>query len=144
MLKNISPLISPELLKNLAEMGHGDEIVLADAHFPGHSCHHKVVHADGLGVAALISAILPIFELDQYAPPLVMMAPVADDWADPELERRYLAAITPHLPNATIAKIERFAFYARTKQAFCVVMTGETGKYGNIILKKGVQPVTVI
>lgn len=142
MLKGISPLISPSLLEILARMGHGDEIVLADAHFPGESLNPRVVRADGLTIPALLSAILPLMELDSYVPdPLVMMAPVAGDTLDPLVEESYLLAILPFYPEIkSIARQERFAFYQRAKSAFAVVMTGETAKYGNIILVKGVTP----
>ena len=142
MLKGISPLISPELLKVLASMGHGDEIVLADAHFPGHTMNKQVLRADGLKIPDLLAAILPLFELDQYVPhPLAMMAAVEGDQLDPAVETSYLQAIHKTNPQApAIERIERFAFYERAKQAFAVVMTGETAKYGNIILKKGVTP----
>ncbi len=142
MLKTISPLLSPDLLAVLCRMGHGDEIVLADAHFPGETCNPRVLRADGLGVAALLDAVLPLFELDSYvADPLVMMAPVEGDALDPAVEAAYLVPVRRHAPAAPpIARIERFAFYERAKRAFAVVMTGETAKYGNIILKKGVTP----
>ena len=88
MLKGISPLISPELLDVLARMGHGDEIVLADAHFPGETMGRRVVRADGLRIADLLDAILPLFELDAYVDdPLVMMAPVEGDTLDPAVEQ---------------------------------------------------------
>lgn len=142
MLKGISPLISPELLATLSTMGHGDEIVLADAHFPGDSFNSFVIRADGLRIPDLLEAILPLFELDSYVPhPLVMMAPVAGDQLDPSVEERYLERI--HITNpqvAPIERIDRFEFYERTKNAFAVVMTGEAVKYGNILLKKGVTP----
>jgi len=143
MLKGISPLLSPELLAVLARMGHGDEIVLADAHFPGETIGKRVVRADGLGIADLLDAILPLFELDTYADaPLVMMAPVPGDALDSSVEDAYRAAIDRHAPDAPpIARVERFAFYERAREAFAVVMTGETAKYGNIILTKGVTPV---
>ncbi|MEI9960526.1 MAG: L-fucose mutarotase [Limisphaerales bacterium] len=141
MLKGIAPCISPELLKVLAEMGHGDEIVLADAHFPGHSMNARVLRADGLGVATLLNGILPLFELDSYAEPLVMMAPVTGDQLDPTVESNYMATIRRHVPQAKFpTRIERFAFYERARKAFAVVVTGETAKYGNLILKKGVTP----
>ncbi|TVR55721.1 MAG: L-fucose mutarotase [Puniceicoccaceae bacterium] len=142
MLKGISPLLSPELLALLHRMGHGDELVLADAHFPGHSIHRTVLRADGLEIAPLLDAILPLFELDGYVPdPLAMMAPVEGDTLDPEVERRYRAAIERHQPGApAILRLERFAFYERARGAFAVLMTGETAKYGNLILKKGVTP----
>jgi L-fucose mutarotase len=142
MLKGISSLISPELLRVLASMGHGDEIVLADAHFPGHSFNKRVLRSDGLKIPDLLEAILPLFELDRYVPhPLIMMAPVQGDTLDPQVEDSYLNRI--HKTNADVAPIqrmERYAFYERAKNAFAVVMTGETAKYGNIILKKGVTP----
>ncbi len=142
MLIGISPLLSPELLSVLYRMGHGDEIVLADAHFPGESCNARVIRADGLRIADLLDAILPLFALDSYADsPVIMMAPVPGDELDPSVEARYREAIDRYWPDTPpIARIERFAFYARAKGAFAVVMTGETAKYGNIILKKGVTP----
>ena len=143
MLKGISPLVSPELLAVLCRMGHGDEVVLADAHFPGHSLGVPVVRADGLRVGALLDAILPLFELDGYVDaPVVMMAAVPGDRLDPAVEAAYRAAIDRHAPQTpAIARVERFAFYERAKQAFAIVMTGETAKYGNVLLKKGVTPV---
>lgn len=143
MLKGISPLISPDLLAVLARMGHGDEIVLADAHFPGESFNSRVLRADGLLISELLSAILPLFELDSYVPfPMVMMAAVEGDELDPLVEQRYLEAIHQSNPNvAPIDRIDKFVFYERTRSAFAVVMTGETAKYGNIILKKGVTPI---
>ncbi len=142
MLKGISPLLSPELLATLHRMGHGDEIVLADAHFPGETCNDCVLRADGLGIAPLLDAILPLLELDAYAPdPLVMMAAVEGDSLDPTVEAGYQVVIGKHVPSApAVTRIERFAFYERAKQAFAVVATGELAKYGNIILKKGVTP----
>ena len=142
MLKGISPLVSPELLAVLARMGHGDEIVLADAHFPGESFNGRVLRADGLRIPALLDAVLPLFELDAYVDaPLVMMAAVEGDTLDPAVEQSYLVPIKKHAPEApAIARIDRFAFYERTKGAFAVLMTGETAKYGNILLKKGVTP----
>lgn len=141
MLKGIAPCISPDLLKTLAEMGHGDEIVLADAHFPGHTFNPKVLRADGLAITTLLDGILPILELDSYAPPLAMMAAVPGDKLDPKVEASYLKVIRRHVPGAKVPeRVERFAFYERARKAFAVVMTGETAKYGNIILKKGVTP----
>ena len=140
MLKGISPAISPELLKTLAEMGHGDEIVLADAHFPGHTMNNRVLRADGVGVDALLKGLIPLFELDSYAPPLVMMAAVSGDQLDPTVEQRYRKALFGDAPGLPIERIDRFAFYDRAKAAYAVVMTSEMAKYGNILLKKGVTP----
>ena len=129
-------MISPELLKTLAEMGHGDEIVLSDAHFPAHSVNARVLRADGLAADRLLAAISPLFELDAYATPVVMMAPVAGDALDPAVEAAYRRALGY---TGEIEMMERYAFYDRARRAFAVVVTGETRKYGNVILKKGVS-----
>jgi L-fucose mutarotase len=143
MLKGIHPIISPELLKVLAEMGHGDEIVLADAHFPGHTfCPKNVLRGDGLQIPDLLNGIIPVFELDSYDHPLIMMAAVEGDALDPQVEADYMAAIHVHAPEAPAPiRIDRFAFYDRVKTAYACVMTGTTAKYGNIVLKKGVTPI---
>ena len=138
MLKGISPLISPALLKTLAEMGHGDELVLADAKFPGHALCRTVHRADGLSVTNLLEAILPLIDLDTYAHPLFMMAPVEGDPLDPTVEDRYMAAIRTCSPDApSPERLERFSFYDRSTRAYACVMTGEQAGYGNLILKKG-------
>jgi L-fucose mutarotase len=141
MLKGIAPCVGPELLKTLAEMGHGDEIVLADAHFPGTTLNSRVLRTDGVGITTLLDGILPLFELDSYAEPLIMMAAVSGDQLDPAVEAGYLNVIRRHVPAANAPlRIDRFAFYERARQAFAIIMTGETAKYGNILLKKGVTP----
>ncbi len=138
MLKGISPVISPTLLKILAEMGHGDEIVLSDAHFPAHTFNSTVVRADGLGVDTLLKGIIPLFELDSYATPVIMMEAVPGDTLDPAVEAKYRAAMGY---EGTIERMERYAFYERAKNAYACVISGETAKYGNIIIKKGVTPI---
>ena len=142
MLRGISPLLSPDLLATLARMGHGDELVLADAHFPGHSLGPPVIRADGLRIADLLDAILPLLTLDDFVEtPLAMMAPVSGDAADPQVWASYRHAIERHAPGTpSPEQVERHAFYERAKRAFAIVMTGETAKYGNLILKKGVTP----
>ena len=141
MLKGIHPAIGPELLKILAEMGHGDEIILADAHFPGHSFNDQVLRADGVKITTLLDGILPLFELDSYDDPLIMMQAVEGDSLDPNVESSYRSEIEKHAPDAPeVIRIGRFEFYDRAEKAAAVVMTGETAKYANIILKKGVTP----
>jgi L-fucose mutarotase len=141
MLKGIDPIVCPDLLKIMAEMGHGDELILADAHFPGHTFCEKVIRGDGLQIPALLEGIIPLFELDSYSDPLIMMAAVEGDTLDPQVEVDYMAAIQKAAPNAPgVTRIGRFEFYDRAEKAFAVVMTGTTVKYGNIILKKGVTP----
>ena len=138
LLKGVSPAISPELLKVLAEMGHGDEIVFSDAHFPAHTMNARVIRADGLGCDELLKGLAPLFELDSYATPVVMMEAVKGDTLDPEVEKKYRAALGY---KGEIERMERYAFYERAKKAYAVVLTGETAKYGNVIIKKGVIPV---
>ena len=141
MLKGISKFVGPELLLILHQMGHGDELVLADAHFPGHSLGPKVLRADGIPVRDLLDGILPLFELDSYAPPLVMMEVVKGDTPDLGVEQDYMRAVKRHAPGAPDPiRIDRYAFYDRARSAFAIVMTGELRKYGNLILKKGVTP----
>ena len=142
MLIGISPALSPELLNALYRMGHGDEIVLADAHFPGETFNQNVIRADGLKIATLLEGIMPLFILDQYVDhPVAMMAAVPGDELDPTVEDGYMKAIkTTWSETMAPERVERFAFYERARSAYAVVMTGETAKYGNIILKKGVTP----
>lgn len=142
MLKGVSPLVSPELLADLSRMGHGDEIVLADAHFPGEAIGQRVHRADGVRIPDLLDGILPLFVLDTYVQcPLMMMAAAEGDTLDPAVENAYMNVVKRHCPDAAeIARIDRFSFYEQAKQAFAVVVTGETAKYGNILLKKGVTP----
>ena len=142
MLKGISPLISPDLIEVLYRMGHGDEIVFADAHFPGESLGPRVIRADGLKIPALLGAVLPLLELDRYADdPVAMMAAVEGDSLDPKVAASYRAVIDQLAPGTPpTLQIERFAFYERARGAFAIVATGDTAKYGNVILKKGVTP----
>ncbi|MBP5322112.1 MAG: L-fucose mutarotase [Kiritimatiellae bacterium] len=138
MLKGISPYVSPDLLKTLAEMGHGDELILGDAHFPGHTLGKRVLRADGLRITQMLEGIIPLFDLDTYAPSLVMMRPVPGDTLDPSVEASYLEVIRRFVPDPPkVERIDRFAFYDRARDAFSIVITGETAIYGNLLLKKG-------
>lgn len=140
MLKNISPIISPELLKILAEMGHGDEIVIADGNFPSHSVNDRVVRTDGHGGVEVLDAILNLFPLDTYAEKNVMlMQVVPGDKVETPIWDEYQATMEKY-ENGNIRTdyIERFAFYDRAKTAYAVIATGEKALYANIILKKGV------
>lgn len=139
MLRGISTLISPELLYTLARMGHGDELVFADAYFPGDSTNARVLRADGLLIRDLLDAILPLVVLDAYAAtPLAMMAPAGGDRLDPAVEAGYRAVVECHYPGTPAPeRLDRQAFYERARRAFAVVMTGDTALYGNLIVTKG-------
>ena len=141
MLKGISPLITPELLKIIAEMGHGDELVLADGNFPAASIGKRCVRADGHGCAAGREALMPLFPLDDFveAPLAVMEVPhgmFPEDKAPVWDAFRRAAAID--MPDAKFEMMEHDAFMERARAAYAVVQTGETALYGNIIIRKGV------
>ena len=139
MLKGIDPVLSPDLLKALCEMGHGDEILFADAHFPGRTNAKELIRADGIPVDRLLKAVIPLFELDSYATPVIMTAPVPGDTLDPNVEARVRKALNY---DKKIEFITRDELYERAKKCFAIVQTGETAKYGNIFIKKGVTPVS--
>ncbi len=128
------------MLKILAEMGHGDEIVIADGNFPSHSVNGRVVRADGHGGVELLDAILNLLPLDTYADKNAMlMAVVPGDKVETPIWDEYQATMEKYeKDNIRIEHIERFAFYERAKTAYAVIATGEKALYANIILKKGV------
>ena len=139
MLKNIPSTISPELLKVLMEMGHGDEIVLADGNFPSASNAKRLVRADGLSVPPLLDDILTLFPLDTYVEfPVILMDVVPGDTVVPTIWDTYRQIVAKHQPSAKTTAIERFAFYERAKKAYAVLATSEKALYANIILCKGV------
>lgn len=140
MLKGIPPILSPELMKVMLEMGHGDELVLADGNFPAASCAQRLVRCDGHHVPELLEAMLQFFPLDPYvAKPVGLMAVVPGDTVKPTIWDEYRTIVQKHAPQAAdFELIERFAFYERAKHAFAIVATSEKALYANIILKKGV------
>ncbi len=140
MLKNIPSILSPELLRTLMEMGHGDELVLADGNYfvGGHA--ERVIRADGLSIPPLLDAILRFFPLDPYVGnPVVLMQVTPGDTVETPIWEEYRRIVEKHEPdNAGIENMERFAFYERARRAHTTVTTGEKALYANIILKKGV------
>jgi L-fucose mutarotase len=140
MLKGISPTISPELIKILMEMGHGDELVIADGNFPAASIAQQLVRADGLGCPVLLDAILSLFPLDQYAEkPVALMMVVPGDPYQPVIWEEYRSMVRKHDSGfMDFEYVERFAFYERARKAYAVLATSEMALYANIILKKGV------
>ncbi|MBP0956038.1 MAG: L-fucose mutarotase [Oscillospiraceae bacterium] len=140
MLKNIPKIISPELIKTLMEMGHGDELVIGDGNFPAETYGKRVIRCDGHGVPELLDAIMQLFPLDTYTEkPVMLMEVVPGDPVVPTIWEEYKSIINKYEPeNCKIDMIERFAFYERAKNAYAVVATGEEAIYANIILKKGV------
>jgi len=140
VLKGISPVISPELIKIIMEMGHGDELVIADGNFPAASVAQRLVRADGVGGPALLDAILQLFPLDPYVErPVSLMAVVPGDPYKPVIWDEYRNMILKFEPGfKDFEYVERFAFYERAKKAFAVLASSEMALYANLILKKGV------
>ena len=139
MLKNIPKILSPDLLKILCEMGHGDELVIADANFPAESCGQRVIRADGHGGAKMLEAVLSVIPLDTYAKEnFVLMQVVAGDNVRPTIWEEYKKIAAAKDPNVRAGFEERFAFYERAKKAYAIVATGEGAVYAKIKLKKGV------
>lgn len=138
MLKGIPDIISPDLLKILDEMGHGDEIVIGDGNFPAASNAQRLIRCDGHNVPEILDAVLQLMPLDTYVEsPVVLMQTSADE-PTPEIWAEYGEIVNKHNGETKMSEIERFAFYDRTKTAYAVIATSETALYANIILKKGV------
>lgn len=138
MLKNISPIISPELLKILMEMGHGDEIVIGDGNFPAAANAKRLVRLDGHGVDEITDAILQLMPLDTYVEKPVALMDNGDPGNLPPIWQDYKKTVNKYEGDREFELVERFAFYERARKAYCIVATGETAIYANIILKKGV------
>ncbi len=144
MLKNIPSILSPELLKTVMEMGHGDELVIGDGNFPSANYSQRLVRLDGNGVPEILGALLRFFPLDTFVPHPVALMSVADqDTDEPTIWKDYERIIREHEAETFVASegfehMERFSFYERCKKAYAIVATSETALYANIILKKGV------
>jgi len=141
MLKGVPKIISPELLKILCEMGHGDEIVIADANFPSENYGKRVIRADGISGTAMLSAVLSVFPLDTYSDPNMVLMQLMDcdkGKINPIIWREYENIANEKDGNQKISNIDRFEFYERAKGAYAVIATGEEAVYANILIKKGV------
>lgn len=140
LLKNLDPLLSPDLLHALRGMGHGDEIAIVDANFPAASTARRLIRLDGIPATRALEAVLSVLPLDDFAECAAhCMEVVGDPHAEPEICRAFADILRREADQgARLGKIERFAFYDRVRAAFAVVATGETRLYGNIILAKGI------
>ena len=137
MLKNIPKIVSPQLLKILCEMGHGDEIVIADGNFPAENYGQRVVRADGLGGEEMLDAVLSLIPLDTYAVENFLLMQTVEGDPTPTIWDKYFA-VAKKDAGFKGGNLERFAFYERAKKAYAVIASGEEAIYANIILKKGV------
>lgn len=143
MLKNISKRLTGDMLKILCDMGHGDEIVIADANFPAETMGKRVIRCPGMDGSQFLEAILPLFPLDTYTEkPAVVMELTDGDKAkgmkEPVIWDAYAKLLKEAGENADFERMERFAFYERAKKAYVVIQTGEERQYGNLLLVKGV------
>ena len=142
-LKGIPKIISPELLKVLCEMGHGDRLVIADGNFPSESMgkNAKVIRMDGHGCCDVLEAILQLFPLDTYVEkPVNLMQLVPGDNVETPIWDEYHAIVAKNdeRGEAAFGSIERFAFYEEARSAYAIIATGESALYANIMLQKGV------
>jgi L-fucose mutarotase len=142
MLKNIDPLLTPDLLKALAEMGHDDAVVLADANFTSTSLAARpVIHLPGVGLLRAVQAVCSVFPvaLDEPHPVGYMQVGGAAPDAPSALQREVIAFLgTQGVRPDQCEAVERFAFYDRTRTAYVVIQTGDGQPYGNFLLRKGV------
>lgn len=140
MLKGIPPILTPELLKVLMEMGHGDELVLADGNFPKFAHPANVIRLDGHGIPEILDAILKFMPLDPYVEhPTILMEVLPNDPYKPEIWPRYREIGAKYEKDGLREiGINKFEFYERAKKAYAVVATSEAALYANMILKKGV------
>lgn len=139
MLKKIPALLNGDLLKTLCDMGHGDQIILADAHFPVMSQNVPVIRYDGVNIADLLEAILPYFPLDQYVEESIFyMQMVEAPDKLPKICNLYQDILNKNEYHAPMTSLERHAFYAQAKKAYAIIATGDTRQYANLILQKGV------
>jgi len=138
MLKNTPKLLSPELLKALSEMGHGDEIVIADANYPASTMNARVIRADGIPATKMLEAVLDVIPLDTYATENLMFMETTNGDPTPAIWKEFLDIANKKDKNVKNAMIKRFDFYDRSKKAYVIVQTGEERIYGNVIVKKGV------
>jgi len=143
MLKNIPPILSPDMLKVLCEMGHGDRLVIADANFPAASMGKNaiVLRADGHSATELLDAILTLFPLDTYVEhPVSLMQVMPGDNVKTPIWNEYKAIVAKHDARGADAfgEIERFAFYEESKKVYAIIATGEKALYANVMLQKGV------
>lgn len=138
MLKNVPSILSPELLKILMEMGHGDTIVIGDGNFPAAANAQRLVRLDGHGVPEILDAILKLMPLDTYVERPVSLMDNGDEENRPPIWEKYSEIINNNEGEKEFRLVERFQFYTEAKKAYAIIATGETAIYANVILQKGV------
>jgi len=142
MLIGIDPTLTPDLLRHLRAMGHGDELTITDANFPAESCSNRIERLSGVSATQALKAILSVMPLDDYVvAPARTMQVVGKPDEVPDIVAEFQRIIDQSADNpARIATVERYEFYQETQKSYCVIQTGESRLYGNIILSKGIVP----
>lgn len=139
MLKNIPPILGPDLLGILRAMGHGDEIAIVDANYPADSAGPALIRLDGISATDVLDAILTVMPLDDFVDEAAICMQVVGDAGKREpLMDQFEQIVKRHEPAMGLSSMERFAFYERVSKGYAIVQTGERRLYGNILLKKGV------
>ena len=139
MLKNIPPILGPELLYTLRAMGHGDEIAIVDANFPGDSSGPTLIRLDGLTATEVLEAVLTVMPLDTFVDEQAIGIEVVGDPKKREATHKdFDKIVKKYEPDMKLTLLERFAFYDRVEGAYAIIQTGERRLYGNILLKKGI------
>lgn len=139
MLKNIPPILGPELLYTLRAMGHGDEIAIVDANYPGDSAGPTLIRMDGLTASEVLDAVLTLMPLDTFVDEQAIgMEVVGDPKKREQTHKDFDKIVKKHEPEMKLTLVERFAFYDRVEGAYAIVQTGERRLYGNVLLKKGI------
>ena len=139
MLKNIPPILGPDLLGILRAMGHGDEIAIVDANYPADSAGPALIRLDGVSATDALDTVLTLMPLDTFVDDAAFCMQVVGNASKREpVMDQFETIVKQHEPEMRLASLERFAFYDRVKQAYAIVQTGERRLYGNILLKKGI------
>lgn len=139
MLKNIPPILGPDLLGILRAMGHGDELAIVDANYPADSAGPALIRLDGISATDALDAILTLMPLDDFVDEAAICMQVVGsaDKREPVMDE-FETIVRRHEPNMDLASLERFAFYDRVSKGYAIIQTGERRLYGNILLKKGI------
>jgi L-fucose mutarotase len=139
MLKNIDPLLGPDLLRALRAMGHGDEISIVDANYPAESAGPRLIRMEGQTATQVLEAVLTVMPLDEFVPaPAYRMEVVGNAQQIEPVMAEFASIVARHEPEVKLASFERFAFYERVRKSFAIVATGDRRLYANVILKKGI------
>jgi len=137
VLKHIPKILPPDLVKYMMEMGHGDTLVIADAHFPAYRVNKRVVDCSAVGAVDMLKAVLELMPLDSYVENSAEVMQIVEGDKTPSIWQKFSMALYNYSNKKKFGYIERFKFYEEAEKAYVVIRTGETASYANIILHKG-------